>query len=160
MKKILFSLVLLFVGQVIYAQDLNQLMDDLAKVEKAQKQVMDRDMLNNSMSDAQKAKLPDFMSKADSVVAVIVENCPQDVNDKIQEGIRKAETNNDYELLTAVKKEDNRVSILSSKNEGENKDVYIYVGAGNVVVFVKLSGKFTIDDLANIVKEQQKDNNN
>ncbi|GHV16001.1 hypothetical protein FACS1894179_02110 [Bacteroidia bacterium] len=160
MKKIFFSLVLLFVGQVIYAQDLNKLMDNLAKVEGAQRQVMDKAMLSQSIPESQKDKMPDFMSKADSVVAVIVQNCPQDVNDKIQEGITGAETSGIYEPLVTVKKENNRVSILSGKGEDENKDVYICVAGGNAVVFVKLSGKFTIDDLANIVKEQQKDNDN
>lgn len=99
------------------------------------------------------------MSKADSVVAVIVQNCPQDVNDKIQEGITSAETNGIYEPLVVVKKEDKRVSILSSKYEDENKEVFIYVAGGNAVVFVKLSGTFTAEDLADIVKEQQKNDN-
>ncbi len=156
MKKILFGLVLLFVGQVIYAQDLNRLMDDLAKVESAQRQVMDKDMLNKSIPESQKDKMPDFMSKADSVVAVIVQHCPQDVNDKIQEGISEAETGGVYEPLVTVKKENNRVSVLSSKGEDENKEVYIYVAGGDAIVFVKMSGKFTVEDLANIVKEQQK----
>lgn len=159
MKKILFSLVLLFVGQVIYAQNLNKLMDDLSKVESAQRQVMDRDMLSKSATESQNGKIPDFMSKADSVVAVVVRHCPQDVNDKIQEGISDAETEGTYEPLVTVKKENNRVSILSSKDEGENKEVYIYVAGGDAVVFVKMSGKFTKDDLVNIVNEQQKNNN-
>lgn len=156
MKRIILALVLvLALGQVTMAQDLDKLMDNLAKVEGAQRQVMNRDMLTGSQKD----KIPDFMSKADSVVAVIVQNCPQDVNDKIQEGITSAETNGIYEPLVVVKKEDKRVSILSSKYEDENKEVFIYVAGGNAVVFVKLSGTFTAEDLADIVKEQQKNDN-
>lgn len=159
MKKILFSLVLLFVGQVIYAQDLNKLMDDLAKVESAQRQVMGKEMLSKSIPESQKDNMPGFMSKADSIVAVVVQRCPQDVSDKIQAGISEAETSDAYEPLVAVKKDDKKVSILSAKNGGEMKDVYIYVAGGGAVVFVKMSGKFSVEDLADIVKEQQKDDN-
>ncbi|MDR1090688.1 MAG: DUF4252 domain-containing protein [Prevotella sp.] len=159
MKRIILSLVfVLAFGQAVMAQDLSKLMDELAKVESAQRQVMDRGMLSQSIPESQKEKMPAFMSKADSVVAVMVQNCPQDVNDKIQEGITEAETSGIYEPLVTVKKDNNRVSILSGKGADNNKDVYIYVAGGNAVVFVKLSGKFTTEDLADIVKEQQKDN--
>lgn len=160
MKKILFSLVLLFVGQVIYAQDLNKLMDDLAKVEGAQRQVMDRDMLSTSIPESQKDKMPDFMSKVDSITAVILSSCSEDVIAEFSAGVNAAETSDAYEPLVSVKKEDNIVSILQAKSEDETKDIYIYVvGGGGATVFVKMSGKFTVEDLANIVKEQQKNDN-
>lgn len=160
MKKILFSLVLLFVGQVIYAQDLNKLMDDLAKVEGAQRQVMDRDMLSTSIPESQKDKMPDFMSKVDSITAVILSSCSEDVIAEFSAGVNAAEISDAYEPLVSVKKEDNIVSILQAKSEDETKDIYIYVvGGGGATVFVKMSGKFTVEDLANIVKEQQKNDN-
>lgn len=160
MKKILFSLVLLFLGQVIYAQDLNKLMDDLAKVEGAQRQVMDRDMLSTSIPESQKDKMPDFMSKVDSITAVILSSCAEDVIAEFSAGVNAAETSDAYEPLVSVKKEDNIVSILQAKSEDETKDIYIYVvGGGGATVFVKMTGKFTVEDLANIVKEQQKNDN-
>ncbi len=160
MKKILFSLVLLFLGQVIYAQDLNKLMDDLAKIEGAQRQVMDRDMLSTSIPESQKEKMPDFMSKVDSITAVILSSCAEDVIAEFSAGVNAAETSDAYEPLVSVKKENNIVSILQAKSEDETKDIYIYVvGGGGATVFVKMTGKFTVEDLANIVKEQQKNDN-
>lgn len=155
MKKILLSLVLLLAGQVIYAQNLNQLMNEMANVENAQRQAMDREMLSNMP----KSGMPDFMNKADSVVAIILQSCPEELSTKFSAEINAAEKSEDYETLVAVKKENNIVSILLSKNESDIKDIYIYVmGGRGATVFVKMSGKFTTEDIENIVKEQQNDN--
>lgn len=100
------------------------------------------------------------MSKVDSITAVILSSCPEDVIAEFSAGVNTAERNDAYEPLVSVKQKDNIVSILLAKNEAETKDVYIYVvGGGGATVFVKMSGKFTVDDLANIVKEQQEQNN-
>lgn len=154
MKKFVFTLLLLIAGQVIYAQDLNQLMNDLSKVEGVQKQVMDKAMLQQMGSG-----MPAFMSKADSVVAVIAQSCPQDMIDRLNSGLKSAEANKGYETLMSVKKENNTVSILLSKNGSDTKDIFICVmGAGGATVFVKMAGNFTAEDIENIVKEQENSN--
>lgn len=158
MKKILFTLFVLFAAQSSYAQDLDQLMSKLSKVEKAQVQNANKEMLQGALSSNDN-NIPSFVSKMDSVAAVIVQKCPQEISDEILVGIKAAEQNSNYEPLVSVKKEGNIVSILSTKNEGEEKSVYIYVQGGESVVFVKLFGKFSLDDLQDIVKEQQKDDN-
>jgi hypothetical protein len=156
MKKVLFSLILLLAGQIVYAQDLNQLMDDMAKVENAQKQVMDKNMLNNMPKD----NMPAFMSKMDSVVVVVLQSCPEDLSAEFTATVSAAEKSDAYEPLVLVKEENNRVSILSGNSEGDVTEVYIYVVSdGGVTVFVKMTGSFTADDLMDIVKEQQKNNN-
>lgn len=158
MKKILFALMFIFAVQASFAQDLDQLMEKLSKVENAQIQNANKEMLQAALS-SKDSKIPPFVSKMDSVVAVIAPNCPQEINDEIKIGINAAEQSNTYEALVSVKNEDNVVSILTTKNDGEDKNVYIYVQGGRSVVFVKLFGKFSIEDLQDIVKEQQKDDN-
>ncbi len=154
MKKILFTFLLVFVGQVIYAQDLNNLMDELAKVESAQKQVVDKAMLAQAMdNEDEDDKMPGFMSKADSVIAVIVRSCPQDVSEKIAAGINLSEKSGQYETLISLKKEDKIISMLSEKREADT-DIYVYVSSGDNIVFVKIKGQFTTEDLQNMVKEQ------
>lgn len=154
MKKILFIFLLVFVGQVIYAQDLDKLMDELAKVESAQRQVMDKAMLAQAMdNEDENNKMPGFMSKADSVIAVIVHSCPLDVSKKISAGINLSEKSGQYETLISLKKEEKIISMLSKKREPET-DIYVYVSNGNNIVFVKIKGQFTAEDLQNIVKEQ------
>lgn len=159
MKKILFTLLLVLAGQVVYAQDMDQLMNELSKVEGAKQQVMNKEMLNKSVPEDKADMMPAFMSKMDSVVAVVVQNCPSDINEKIQTGINTAERSETYESLVSVKKENNKVSILATKGESDNKAVYIYVAGGNAVVFVKMCGALSVEDLQEIVKEQQKNEN-
>lgn len=158
MKKILFALMFIFSVQASFAQDLDQLMEKLSKVENAQTQNANKEMLQAALSSNDN-NIPPFVSKMDSVAAVIVQKCPQNVSDEIMIGINAAEKSDIYEPLVSVKKEGNIVSILSTKNEGEEKNVYIYVQGGESVVFVKLFGNFSLDDLQDIVKEQQKNDN-
>lgn len=153
MKKFVFTLMLLITGQVIYAQDLNQLMNDLSKVEGVQKQVMDKTMLQQ-MGD----EMPAFMAKADSIIAVVAQNCPQDMVDRLNSGLKSAETYKGYETLMSMKKEDKRISIISHKKDDDTVDVFIYVGAEKAVVFVRMAGNFDASDLENIVKEQENSN--
>lgn len=156
MKKILFTFLLVFVGQVVYAQDLNNLMDELAKVESAQRQVVDKAMLTQAMNnEGEGDKIPGFMNKADSVIAVIVHSCPQDVSEKIVTGINSFEKSGQYETLVSLKKEDKMISMLSEKREADT-DIYVYVSSGDNIVFVKIIGQFSDDDLQNLIKEQMK----
>ncbi|MDR3057288.1 MAG: DUF4252 domain-containing protein, partial [Prevotella sp.] len=98
-------------------------------------------------------KMPGFMSKADSVIAVIVRSCPQDVSEKIAAGINLSEKSGQYETLISLKKEDKIISMLSEKREADT-DIYVYVSSGDNIVFVKIKGQFTTEDLQNMVKEQ------
>jgi len=165
MKKILLSLILIVAtGNIAIAQDLNQLISDLSKVEGVQHQLVDKSMLDEQMKQAMEAdptgelasQMPGFMKKIDTVEAVVFENSTADVKEKVTTSLADFKDGDGYETLLKVKQQDADVRIIAKKGE-QKSDIFIFVLAGDAtIVMVKMTGDLDEQDFVEIVKEQQK----
>lgn len=168
MKKYMFLLVLALIAvQFTFAQDLNQLMNEMSKIEGAQHQVIDREMLNTSMNAAMeadstgqlKSKIPAFMQKLESIEVVAIEEYSPEVKERFQKEINGFSDGNGYETLLSVKDEGDNVRIISYKEGDQILGVYILVLDEEDAVVVKMSGNLSESDLTDIINEQKKNNN-
>jgi len=169
MKKYMFLLVLALIAvQFTFAQDLNQLMNDMSKIEGAQHQVVDREMLNTSMNAAMeadstgrlKSEMPAFMQKMESVEVVAIEEYSPEVKERFQKEINGFRDGNGYETLLSVKDEGDNVRIISYKDGDQILGVYILVLDEEDAVVVKMFGNLNESDLTDIINEQKKNKQN
>lgn len=165
MKRYIFSLVLvLFAVQFTYAQDLNKFMSEFSEIEGAEKQVVDREMLNMSMNAAMeadstgelKSKMPPFMQKIESIEVVSIEEYKPEVKDMFMKEFDNFNDGNGYTTLLTVKDGEDNVRIISYKEGDKNTAVFILVLDDEDAVIVKMSGELNESDLEDIIKEQNK----
>ncbi|MDR0824433.1 MAG: DUF4252 domain-containing protein [Prevotella sp.] len=155
MKKIMFSFVLAMAAiQFSYAQDLNSLINELAKTEGAQHQVIDRSMLNmaNDQGETDKSAL---MQNLDSIVVLAIEGCKPEIKDKFLAVFENFKDGNGYETLLNVKDGQDKVLIVSHKEGDVSTDVYILALDEKDIAIVKMSGKLSDSDLADIIDKQK-----
>lgn len=165
MKKRLFSLILILATVCsASAQDIDQLMADLAKEEGIQHQIIDKETLQKQLGQAMdadssgqlKSTMPSFLNKVELIETVISPETQDNLKNKFVSELSSMKKEG-YESLLKVKKEEAIVEILSKKKD-DNTDVYIVVIADKVIVALKMSGTFTEQDLLEIVEEQKKNN--
>lgn len=168
MKKYMFLFVLAFAAvQFTFAQDLNQLMRDMSKIEGAQHHIVDKEMLNASMKAAMEAdsvkqlnsKVPGFVAKLDSIEIVAIEEYTPEIKDTFLKQINAFSDGNGYETLLSVTDEDDNVRIISYKDGELILGVYVLVLDEEDAVIVKMSGNLSESDLIDIINEQKKNNN-
>ncbi|GAB6121232.1 DUF4252 domain-containing protein [Dysgonomonas termitidis] len=165
MKKFIVFFILILAGtHIATAQDLDRLMEEVAKNEKAQRQVVDKTMLGASMAQAQaqdptgelKSKMPSFMQKIDSIQVVTLEEGAPDTRNTVLENLNSFKDDDIYSTLVRVKDGEDNVRIIAKKNGEAVSDVYIFVVDEDDIVLVKMSGRLEQSDLEDIVKEQTK----
>lgn len=164
MKKLLVSLVLIMaVVSSTFAQDIDQFISDLSKLEGVQHQRIDREMLDGQLKAAAeadpsgklKSQLPPFLEKIDLIEVVVSEDSSADIKNEFASKLSDLKVGEDFETLLKVKEEDTVVQILLKK-EKEKSTIYVLVTDEDDIVAVKMYGDFTEEDITNIVKEQQK----
>ncbi len=165
MKKFIVFFILILAGShIATAQDLDGLMKEVAKNEKAQRQVVDKAMLGASMAQAQaqdptgelKSKMPSFMQKIDSIQVVTLEEDAPDTRNMVLENLNSFRDDDIYSTLVRVKDGEDNVRIIAKRNGETVSDVYILVMDEEDIVLVKMSGRLEQSDLEDIVKEQAK----
>lgn len=163
MKKFIVFFILILAGShIATAQDLDELMKEVAKNEKAQRQVVDKAMLGTSMAQAQdptgelKSKMPSFMQKIDSIQVVTLEEDAPDIRNMVLDNLNSFRDDDIYSTLVRVKDGEDNVRIIAKRNGETVSDVYILVMDEEDIVLVKMSGRLEQSDLEDIVKEQAK----
>lgn len=165
MKKFIVFFILILAGtHIATAQELDGLMKEVAKNEKAQRQVVDKAMLGTSMAQAQaqdptgnlKSKMPSFMQKIDSIQVVTLEEDAPDTRNMVLNTLNSFKDDDTYSTLVRVKDGEDNVRIIAKRNGETVSDVYIFVMDEEDIVLVKMSGKLEQSDLEDIVKEQTK----
>lgn len=164
MKKIILLFILIAgIGNAVTAQNLNQLITDLANIEGVQYQLIDKAMLNTQIEGAMatdstgelKLNMPGFMQKIDQIEVAIVENGSDEAINKVTQELSKVKDENGYEYLLKVKQGEQDVRIIAKK--GDNKsDIFIIVIANPTIVAMKMTGNLDEQDFIEIVKEQEK----
>lgn len=165
MKRLLFSLMII-VATVCSAsaQDIDQFISDLSKVDGVEHQRIDRDMLGDQLKQAIEAdpsgqlefQLPSFLKKIDLIEVIVSEDSPVDIKDKFVSKLSNLTVGADYETLLKVK-EENTIVHIAMKKEKENGSSSVYVlVVDDEIVAVRFSGDFTEEDITNIVEEQKK----
>lgn len=164
MKKLLLSLILIVsTTSIAIAQDLDQLITDLAKMEGVQHQLVDKTMLDKQLEDAKAAdstgelasKIPAFMEKIDQIEVVMAQSAPAEIKDKITTQLADFKDENGYESLLKVKQGEQDIRIIAKKGK-EKSDIFVIVIAGEAIIAVKMTGDLNEQDFIDIVKEQQK----
>jgi len=142
----------------ITAQNINDIMEELAKSEKAMHQIVDKAMLETQFSgDSAKIKnMPSFINKIDNMDVVIIEEA-SDSDKVLIEKLSNFKDGNGYMSLVKVKDDDSDVHIVSYKNNDNISDIYIIVIDGNTLVLVKMTGELSENDIQEIINEQTKD---
>lgn len=159
MKKIIFSLIFISgISLNIYAQDLNKMMDNLAKAENAVHQVIDQKTLNTSLG-SHKDKKPSFMDKITGMEVVAIENGSTDLKDNLIKELAAFKDGNGYETLLTVKDGGDNVHIISHKENESLSHIYIIAIDDEDIAFVKMSGNLSKEDMIKIVEEQKKNSN-
>lgn len=164
MKKIILSLILIAgIGNTVTAQDLNQLITDLANIEGVQHQLIDKTMLDAQIAGAMatdstgefKLNMPGFMQKIDLMEVVIVEDSSDEVRDKVTQELSEVKDGNGYETLLKVKQDEQDIRIIAKKGD-DKSDIFIIVMADTTIVAMKMTGNLDEQDFIEIIKEQQK----
>jgi len=141
-------------------------MSEFAQIEGAERQVVDRAMLDMSMNAAMeadstgelKSKMPPFMKKIDSIEVISVEEYKPEVKDLFLKEFSNFQDGNGYSTLLTVKDGEDNVRIISHKDGDKNTAVFILVLDEEDAVIVKMSGELSESDLEDIIKEQNKSN--
>jgi len=155
MKKLILSLLLVTgISMSASAQDLDKMMADLAKIEGVVHQVVDKETLEVSLKD--KNELPSLVERLTGVEVVVLENGPVELSDSLTKEISSIKDGNGFATLLSVKDGTDKVRIISHKENDLTTSVYVIVIDEEDIVFVKLTGNLTEEDIAEIVKEQQK----
>lgn len=161
MKKILLLLLLLAgTGNFINAQDLDQLITDLAKIDEVQHQLVDKAMLDSQMGQAiaadstgeLKSKMPAFLKKIEGIETVILENSSDEIKEKVSSELTKINEGKVYESLLKVKQKEADVNIIAKKGKGKS-DIFVIVIADSTIVAIKMTGDLSEQDLIEITKE-------
>lgn len=160
MKKLLLSLILIVsTTSIAIAQDLNQLITDLAKIEGVQHQLVDKTMLGKQLEDAKAAdptgEIPAFMQKVDQIEVVMAQSAPAEIKDKITSHLADFKDENGYESLLKVKQGEQDIRIIAKKGK-EKSDIFVIVMTDEAIISVKMTGDLSEEDFIDIVKEQQK----
>lgn len=164
MKKLLFSLMLI-VACSASAQDIEQFISDLSKIEGIEHQRVDREMLGEQLKQAieadpsgqLEAQLPPFLKKIDLIEVLVSEESPVDVRVKFASKLSNLTVGEEYETLLKVKEESSIVHIVMKKGKEKGlSSVYVLVVDDNEIVAVRFSGDFTEEDIKNIVEDQKK----
>jgi predicted CopG family antitoxin len=165
MKKFIVFFILILAGShIATAQELDRLMEEVAKNEKAQRQVVDKAMLGASVAQAQaqdstgelKSKMPSFMQKIDSIQVVTLKKNAPDTRNMVLDNLNSFKDDDVYSTLVRVKDGEDNVRIIAKRDGETVSDVYILVMDEEDIVLVKMSGRLEQSDLEDIVKEQAK----
>ena len=165
MKKLCFLVLVLFVGQTVLAQDINQLIAELSKVEGVVHQLIDKEMFKVQMEQMKEndpdeeilSQIPPFMAKMENTEVIVLESCTEDIRDKVETVLSGVNADEGYETLMAVNEADNKVKIISKKNDLLT-DLYVVVNAAGTVVLVKVSGDFNDQDIQDFLSNHMNNN--
>lgn len=160
MKKYFFLIVMFFFTvPVIVAQDLNQLMVELSKMENIDYVFIDSTLLKSKMEEAKEAdpsrdfesEIPSFMKKIKSLEVANSTNSPSDLKEKMMKVISDFKDKNGYETLLSVE-EDALIRIIAKRDkELTVSDIYIAIVKDNDVIMIKFTGDMNDSDLKDIV---------
>jgi len=155
MKKIIVLFLLAGLSLSIFAQDIDQMMADLAKQENVQHEVVDQDMLKMALS-SQQENMPPFMEKLTAVEVVAQDGATEELRNDMISRIANFKDGNGYETLLTVKEGVDNVRIITHKDKEGLTHIYIMVVDEDDIAFVKMSGTFDEKDLEDIINEQKK----
>jgi hypothetical protein len=161
MKKFIVFFILILAGShIATAQDLDRLMEEVAKNEKTQRQVVDKTMLAQAQAQDTtgelKSVMPSFMQKIDSIQVVTLLEEDADTRNLVLDNLNSFKDDDVYSTQVRVKDGEDNVRIIAKRDGEAISDVYIFVMDEKYVVLVKISGRLEQSDLEDIVKEQTK----
>ena len=152
MKKLFFSILLIFTtSQLVSAQDLSNWVSGLALVENAEYQLVDRPMLEASLSAAKAAdstgmissQAPPFMEKLESIDVINLSSCSSEVKDLFLKDLDNRQDGNGYETLINVIDENDKVRIIARRDGTVIPQIFVFAidGENNEIVIVRMNGK-------------------
>lgn len=142
--------------QFSVAQDLSGLMRELSKAEGAIYQVVGKEMMAMSMGASKNTDEASFMQKLDSIEVVVLETYKAEELTRLSETLENIKDGSGYEILLAMKDGKDYVRIISQKEGDIISNLFISAIDDKGIVLVRMSGKLTESDVANIVDEQKK----
>lgn len=158
MKKYILPLIFIFaISTMALAQDLNHLMSDYAKHKDADHNIVTKEML--SYAQQSKSDKDAFLEKLTSIESLDLEDCSKEVKSKFIKEFSKYKDGNGYETLLKVQDEEDKVTIITLKEEDTIKSIYIITIEEDEediydIVMVKMTGSFAQSDLKGILESQ------
>lgn len=159
MKKYILVLgLLLIVGQTAIAQDFDKLFNELKNKEGVEYQSLNKKQLQASMKkameeDDEEKPTPSFAKGIEKMDVIMSPESDQETQYKIMQSINLLKNKKDHEMVLSVKEEDSKVSMVVKKKKKNITNVYMVVSFGEMMVMVKMSGKFKEADLGDMMKE-------
>lgn len=154
MKRFILSITILFAfTMAAFAQDMNEFMTKVSKIEGVETQVVDKEMINMAMQNGGEA--PSFIHKVDSIVVVAVEDANPDIIRVFDDMYNNYTDGNGYETFVKINDGEDRVLIVSRKENDVFKEFFILaISDDEEVALIKMAGNFNESDMAELTKQQ------
>lgn len=164
MKKILLVLLCALAFQTCFAQRINGLFEEFKHEKNADYVTVSPFLMTigkwfiqmDQGNDPDGLVAKSFIKGTKSIRVLDLGDCAEDVKSRFQESLKKVHTNG-YEEMVRAKDDGEDVRILAKMDKKFIKDVIIAVSGHDDCSLIQLSGKFLLDDVMNIIKEENKD---
>lgn len=174
MKKLILSLFLVFATSgVVSAQDLNNRVSDLSLNEDAQYQLIDKNMIEAYVNLAvirawqdyiatgiMIYEMPPFMQKLDSIEFINLTECSTEIKGLFLKDLEEIKDENGYETVSNTTDGTTKIRIIARRDGDVIPQVFAF-GVNNdnqAILIVRMTGKMNESDIADILKQQKKNN--
>ena len=164
MKKLLIILVCSFACQMGYCQHFNNLFDEFKHEKNADYVTVSPFLMTigkwfiqmDKDNDPDDIVTKSIIKGTKSIKVLDLGDCSEEVKNRFQKSLKKIHTNG-YEEMIRAKDDGDDVRILAKMDKKYIKDVIIAVSGNEDCTLIQLDGKFSLDDVMNIIKEEKED---
>lgn len=153
MKKYIFTLLLLFVCHLSYAQSIDSLFKEFGNEKNADCIKVSSFMMSLGKMFAGHDKGTEIVGKIKSMRVLDLEDCPTDVKERFHKKVKRLNLDG-YDELMRVNDEGEKVHILmKTKKETIRELLFVCTGKEDCTL-VQINGKFTKDDIDRLVNQE------
>ena len=164
MKKLLFILICAMACQTGFGQNFNGLFDEFKHEKNADYLAVSPFLMTigkwfiqmDQDNDPDDIVAKTFIKGTKAIKVLDLGDCSTEVKNRFQQSVKKMNAKG-YEELVRAKDDGEDVRILTKMDKKFIRDVIIAVSGDDDCSLIQLDGKFLLDDIMNIIKEENKD---
>lgn len=153
MKKYIFTLLLLFVCHLGYAQSMDSLFNEFGNERNADYVKVSSFMMKLGRMFSGNDEDTRFMRKIKSMKVLDLEECAPNVKERFNQKMNKMKPN-DYEELMRVNDEGEKVRVLMKMKKETIRELLFVCTGKEDCTLVQINGKFTKEDIDQLVNQE------
>ncbi|WP_178795043.1 DUF4252 domain-containing protein [Bacteroidaceae bacterium] len=153
MKKYIFTLLLLLVCHLGYAQSINSLFNEFGSEKNADCVKVSSFMMSIGKMFAGHDKDAEIIGKIKSIRVLDLDDCPTNVKERFNKKANKLSLDG-YEELMRVNDDGDKVRILMKTKKEVIRELLLVCTGNDDCTLVQINGKFTKDDIDQLVNQE------